>query len=310
MLSVSLLERLAEHPHGLPLIELAARLRATVDAVRDAADALRAEGNRISEDNETLRLHDPRGMGPATLSWRCRRPVEWHDSCMSTNTLARAHASALRFGLPTHRLPVVAARHQTHGKGRLGRQWSADSGENLLFSVVLRPPLPLAETPRAVLAWAAAMAEVLDCGLKWPNDLVVRKNNHLYKLGGILAELDVIADGNYSVVLGVGINVRQTHFPDLPDATSLAREGRHVDDLAALMGALVQAIDETNVEGDHWRSRWRRRAVMLGDRVRVGAIEGIAEDIREDGALLVDGQPILAGDVSLVSGGSLAPPIG
>jgi hypothetical protein len=32
----------------------------------------------------------------------------------------------------------------------------------------------------------------------------------------------------------------------------------------------------------------------------VGDVEGIAQDVREDGALLIDGHPILAGDVEMV----------
>ena len=56
-----------------------------------------------------------------------------------------------------------------------------------------------------------------------------------------------------------------------------------------------------------WRSapdgleRWRRRSNTLGRYVRVGERQGLAEAIREDGALMVDGQPVLAGDVELLT---------
>ena len=49
-------------------------------------------------------------------------------------------------------------------------------------------------------------------------------------------------------------------------------------------------------------SLWKKRSRTLGTMVRIGAIEGIATTIREDGALIVDGNPVLTGDVHLMEG--------
>ncbi len=52
---------------------------------------------------------------------------------------------------------------------------------------------------------------------------------------------------------------------------------------------------------------WRRRSVTIGQRVRVGEVEGWATDLRSDGALMVNTEdgivPVLAGDVHMVQPG-------
>ncbi|MDE2594068.1 MAG: biotin--[acetyl-CoA-carboxylase] ligase, partial [Burkholderiales bacterium] len=127
---------------------------------------------------------------------------------------------------------------QTAGRGRQGRQWSAQAGDSLTFSLGL--PLRLDQIPGGgsalSLAVGLALASSIDAALaqldypapltqlKWPNDLWW----HQRKLGGILIEATsapgLPADQRW-VVIGVGINVRpasaqaqsaclQEHWPD------------------------------------------------------------------------------------------------
>jgi len=305
----ALLQALAEHPDGIGGQRLAERFGVTRAAVWKEIEALRQEQLIIEGGRGGYQLKSPAGWGPSTLSWRVGRPVEWLAVCSSTNRIARDRAAELPASVPADMLPVIVADHQTAGRGRRGRVWQAEPGASLLFSMVLRPSIPPHEAPRAVLAWAAAMAEVLDVGLKWPNDLVVREADRMLKVGGILAELDTSSEAfsgpgrTHSVVLGVGINVSQQSFDGLPDATSLALLGRPVADRAALLGRLVRAIDAIDLNTPDLLDPWRKRAVMLGESVVVGDVRGTATGIRDDGALLVDGQAVLTGDVSLVSSG-------
>jgi BirA family biotin operon repressor/biotin-[acetyl-CoA-carboxylase] ligase len=175
-----------------------------------------------------------------------------------------------------------------------------------MFTLVLRPGLPVEQVARCTLAWGAAMAEVLDLRLKWPNDLVTADGG---KVGGVLAELETHAEAfgdgwSPYVLLGVGVNVLQAAFPeDLPQARSLAQLGRDpawLRDRARLIGALVAAIEAVDPGSPGLLEPWRARSITLGRRVRVGDREGVATGLREDGALLVDGAPVLAGDVELV----------
>ncbi len=244
----------------------------------------------------------PARIDVARLQALTGRPVVHLEQCDSTNALARDRARGLlaHGDLEGRPLPLFVAEHQLAGRGRLDRRWRSLPRHNLLFSLVLAPQLALAEAPRAVLAWAAAMAGVLDVRLKWPNDLV---DDAGLKVGGVLAEHEPgpAADRVGLLVLGVGINVLQTEFPHLPQATSLARLRPDLDpDRTALLARLVRAIDDVDLYAVDLLAAWRARDRTIGQRVRVGGIEGVATGVRDDGALLVDGRPILAGDVELI----------
>ena len=263
-------------------------------AVWKAVKQLRAEGIQIEGTaGEGYRMVSESGFGVHTLTWRLGRPVHYFDRCGSTNVEARRMASAMTSPAGT----LVVADVQEAGRGRLGREWSADYRENLLFSLVMQPNVLPQQAPVCVLAWAAAMAEVLDCKVKWPNDLIT---NDGYKIGGILAELSAEAERVCFVVLGVGINVNQVDFPGLPNATSMARIRGERLDRAQLLADLVRAVEGVNTSAVPDLGQWRRRSHTLGRRVRIGDVEGTATDLREDGALLVDGVAVLAGDVHML----------
>jgi BirA family biotin operon repressor/biotin-[acetyl-CoA-carboxylase] ligase len=147
----------------------------------------------------------------------------------STNTqlLARGRAGDTA--------PMFLAAHaQTAGRGRHGRQWVAQAGDSLTFSLGL--PLDLDKVPGGgsalSLAVGLAIAEALDAGLaslgggtqpnraitlKWPNDLWSQQR----KLGGILIEATPapgLEAGQRWVVIGVGLNLRpQGTAPAAPD---------------------------------------------------------------------------------------------
>jgi BirA family transcriptional regulator, biotin operon repressor / biotin---[acetyl-CoA-carboxylase] ligase len=175
---------------------------------------------------------------------------------------------------------VVVADEQTAGRGRLDRRWEAPPGSALLATFVVAPH------PLASIAAGVAAAEA--CGpavrLKWPNDLLIDGA----KLGGILVEGHAGKQ-----LIGIGINLSWAP----PGGARL--QGIPRDDLLdrlrdQLSGWLGRPPAET-IQG------WRERADTLGRRVRVelpgGAREGVAEDIAPDGALIVDGEPVHAGDV-------------
>jgi BirA family biotin operon repressor/biotin-[acetyl-CoA-carboxylase] ligase len=145
------------------------------------------------------------------------------------------------------------------------------------------------------------MAEVLDCRLKWPNDL---QDSEERKLGGILAELytrEGTAPEDWRVILGVGLNINQVDFPGLPQATSLRRMRGEIQSRARLLEELLPAIEAVDPRAPGILDRWRARSNTLGRHVRVGEHQGLAESLREDGALVVGGHPVLAGDVELLA---------
>ena len=289
---VNLVDFLEEiHAGGMSDQGLASHFGVSIEAIHHGVAQLGSEGLKIDKRGGVVCLVDSAGFGETTLSWRCRRDVQYVSQCGSTNEIARKLDR--EFGVPG---TVVVTDHQSAGRGRRGRSWQSQAGSNLLFSIVCRPDVQPKDAPRAVLMWAAAMAEVLDIEVKWPNDLVDKSGR---KIGGVLAEMDTQGDTIERVVLGVGINVNQTNFPDLPHASSMAVLRGQTMDRAVLLARLIAAIEDVAVAtGD--LTLWRRRSHTLGRHVRVGHVQGIADDIRDDGALLIDGRPVLVGDVELV----------
>ena len=174
---------------------------------------------------------------------------------------------------------VVVADQQTDGRGRLGRRWEAPAGTALLASFVL-PARPLASLAAGVAAAEACGERVR---LKWPNDLLLEGR----KLGGILVE----RRGERCLV-GVGINLSWAP----PGAARLEAEREEL--LQRLAAGLERWFSAADAE---ILAAWRRRADTLGRRVRVElpgeSFEGTAEELADDGSLVVDGRPVAAGDV-------------
>jgi BirA family biotin operon repressor/biotin-[acetyl-CoA-carboxylase] ligase len=204
---------------------------------------------------------------------------------------------------------VVAADNQTRGRGRFGRPWLSEPGMNLLISVLLRPRVPLVRLPQlslmAAVASAGAILEVsrLEAGIRWPNDLLIGKR----KVGGILSES---AGGNGEiayVVVGIGINVNQTAFPEELGGrvTSLALETGGPHDRERLCEALLASLDRWYriFLGDGFlpvRAAWRSLSVTLGEEVNASGVTGRALDLDEDGALVVETRS--GGEVRVLSG--------
>jgi BirA family biotin operon repressor/biotin-[acetyl-CoA-carboxylase] ligase len=224
----------------------------------------------------------------------------------STNDIARVVADA---GGPEG--AVVVADVQTRGRGRLGRAWVSPPG-GFWCSVLLRPPghpgwglLSLA-VGIAVAEAVEAIAPV-HVGIKWPNDIMVGDR----KVGGILLEG---TGGALIVGIGINLNVANEVMPQevAARATSLhLAAGRPVDD-RALLQLLLDGLA-------HWygrwaagdaavREAWANRDVTRGTRVAVGGpgptIEGIAEGVDADGALLVR---VAGGEIRRVIAGDLIP---
>jgi BirA family biotin operon repressor/biotin-[acetyl-CoA-carboxylase] ligase len=123
---------------------------------------------------------------------------------------------------------VVFAERQTKGRGQYGRRWQSAPYLGLWMSVLLRPAMTLAESPKltSLLAEAVGAAIAGETGclptIKPPNDIYISGR----KVAGVLVEGRTASDGSYVAVAGIGINVNQTRddFPeDLRDtAGSLA----------------------------------------------------------------------------------------
>ncbi|MFZ2785332.1 MAG: biotin--[acetyl-CoA-carboxylase] ligase [Sediminibacterium sp.] len=140
------------------------------------------------------------------------------------------------------------ALEQTAGKGQRGRKWQANPGENILLSVVLDSSfLVISQQFHLSLVVALATYDFLhryipdELSIKWPNDIYWRDR----KTGGILLETSLLGNKWQWTIAGIGININQTHFPDLSKkAVSLKQITGKTHDPALLAKELCGCIDQ------------------------------------------------------------------
>jgi len=243
-----------------------------------------------------------------------RQPVV-HETIDSTNAEARRLSDAGETG------PLwIAARRQSAGRGRQGRDWSSEPG-NLAATLLFSFDGSYGDAAKLSFATALAVADVFgalapdtEVTLKWPNDVLVNRR----KAAGILLEnFGPDADGRLRLAIGIGLNL--AHYPPAEAAnwppTSIANE---TGEAPAFDGALMMLAQRL----DHWletaatagfakiRRRWLARAINLGGEIEVRlpttTLTGRFEDLDMDGTLVLDGpagrQRIAAGDVFFAGG--------
>jgi BirA family biotin operon repressor/biotin-[acetyl-CoA-carboxylase] ligase len=130
-------------------------------------------------------------------------------------------------GLAEHGFTVMALE-QTGGKGRQGKTWTSPPAQNLMFSIIISADeLNIQQqfkfTAAVALTCASFIGNILTTPttvkIKWPNDLFINDR----KAGGILIENKILGSSWRWAVVGVGLNINQSDFPDelKKSATSL-----------------------------------------------------------------------------------------
>jgi BirA family biotin operon repressor/biotin-[acetyl-CoA-carboxylase] ligase len=144
---------------------------------------------------------------------------------------------------------VVHAASQTSGKGSRGKGWISEPGCNLTASYVLRPSFL---EPKdnfflykvSALACAATLTQLVgssqhDIRIKWPNDILVNGK----KISGILIENNIFNDKIKWSVVGIGINLNQVDFGNLPNTASvmsLAGQPVEVSETLKVLSAFIE----------------------------------------------------------------------
>lgn len=211
----------------------------------------------------------------------------WLESVDSTNSEALRRLPELPSGT------VLAAREQTAGRGQRGNTWFTEPGKNLTFSIVLKPSgLAAGEAHLLNYLASVAVAEFLEgygvfCSIKWPNDIYVGRK----KICGILVENSLSGGCVAASVIGIGININQTEFPQLANATSLSlvtgREYVLEDCLKAFMAVFESLQPHLEDLPEAYTSRLFQKGVqaryidyLLGASEFTGTIHGVTPDGR------------------------------
>jgi BirA family biotin operon repressor/biotin-[acetyl-CoA-carboxylase] ligase len=235
---------------------------------------------------------------------------------------------------------LVVADRQEKGRGSRGRSWETPAGENIAMSLILRPTAPAERISQLTLVMGLSVAEGIDLalretaaandskeaagdalvstGIKWPNDVVIKGR----KICGILTELHMNPDNSIrDVVIGVGINVNMTDFPEEIREIAgslLSTAGMRVD--RSLVVARCMERFEVNYESfqkkydlSGLRQQYETKLINKGEQVRVldskEGYEGTALGITDMGELVIDAGKARDGegrDIRIVRAGEVS----
>lgn len=132
---------------------------------------------------------------------------------LETTTSTNDVAKSMEIQSPT----LILAEEQTHGRGRMGRDWTSHRGKGIYATYVMKPEARSEGAGVISLLTAVAVARALEgrgleARIKWPNDVLV----HGKKIGGILCEGVVEGGEMKRVAIGIGLNVNfdRRDFPE------------------------------------------------------------------------------------------------
>lgn len=321
----ALLRRLSEAEGEVSGESLADTLGISRTAVWKHVHALQQEGVDVrAERGRGYRLYDDvlvaSALGDALAGQVIGRQVLLLPEVDSSNS--ELMRMALDVDSPAPEGVVLLAERQTRGRGRMQREWLTSMGHSLAVSILLRPPLAPTEVAQLPLLTAVAVQQALGpmvarpgsapLSIKWPNDILWGRR----KVAGILTEMRAEPGSVQAVVIGIGINVRPPEggwperLQDIAGDLSSAA-GRRICRMQ-VAEALLRRLDRLYHEYlEHGfggiREAWWQGHAACGQKVRVhngsGYIDGIAEALDEDGALLLRTtsglERIVTGDLEL-----------
>jgi biotin--[acetyl-coA-carboxylase] ligase len=143
-------------------------------------------------------------------------------------------------------LSCIWALSQTQGRGQQGAKWISEPGKNLTFSVLKKfENLPSEyhfllnmEVSLAIFR-ALKKLYIPDLTVKWANDILSSKK----KICGILIENTLHKEQISSSIIGIGVNVNQVFFNDLPNVSSLQKIMGHPFDLEEVLLLICQELE-------------------------------------------------------------------
>ena len=214
------------------------------------------------------------------------------DATDSTNDYLRQMILDTTLTTPT----VVWSMFQKKGKGQRGNVWTSPRGKNLMFSLYIpnlsRSADQLFSIHKIVSVcladWLLSL-QIPNISVKWPNDILSGDK----KLAGILVESSVQKSTAKSIIIGMGINVNQIQFPQLPNATSMRLCTAKTYDLNTLLMSVVPKIIEgLTLPGKDWDDAYQQSLYGLNQKRRFVSgkheFEGVIRSVSLEGKLVIE----------------------
>ncbi len=140
---------------------------------------------------------------------------------------------------------VVITDHQFAGKGQGNNSWISPPKLNITASIILFPTIsPLYQYYLNKVTCIAILHTILDFvttspAIRWPNDIYMDNR----KIAGILIQNGIMGKKWQYSVIGIGLNVNQTSFPNHPFATSLKMDSKRQFKLPDILDKLIHYLE-------------------------------------------------------------------
>ncbi len=218
------------------------------------------------------------------------------DAIPSTNSFLK-EMSAIQ---SLENFTVVVTENQTEGKGQRGNVWNSESAKNLTFSLLVKnfsvtkfnPLILNILTPVSVFQVLNSY-DLRNLKIKWPNDILAENK----KIGGILVENIFKNQNEIDVIIGIGLNVNQSKFENLPNASSLNLLLNKNFNKEELLHQIVLKIEENykklieSGEDYFWsfynENLFRKNVPSVFEKIDKSRFQGIILNISKDGKLVV-----------------------
>ena len=186
---------------------------------------------------------------------------------------------------------AVVADYQSNGFGQYGTKWSSERGKNLLISIFkkniqtdIKNQFYINMRVSLAVFMTLKSLEIPELSIKWPNDILYRNN----KISGILIKLVIKNKSIKHAIIGIGINVNQNNFENLPNAISICNIINDTYDLNDLRNILMKKLsfyfnvkDSFELKVAYERALFRKNKssefVSQGKRNFLGIIEGVSD---------------------------------
>lgn len=168
------------------------------------------------------------------------------QECLSTNDEVIGY-----FTLNQKKETAVYTFNQKKGRGQYGNSWQSNAEENLAFSFCIAKDQINSSNNFFNYHTAAIFREFFanltqaEVKIKWPNDLIIKNK----KVAGILIESKKI-ENTEVFIIGIGVNVLQTDYENLPKAGSVFTQTGLKIDLHLLAEQLFHFLKE-NITSEH-----------------------------------------------------------
>lgn len=239
---------------------------------------MKKESDMLSED--AIRIHLKQDV-----------PVHVHEIIDSTNKEAQALAMD---GAPHG--TCVLAESQTRGRGRLGRSFYSPAGSGIYMSMVIKPTFDISKSVLITAAASVAVAKAIENvtgispDIKWVNDIYIEGK----KVCGILTQAvtDFESGQISNVIVGIGVNCRETAFPEELKNIAGIVPGEYSRNLLAaeIIGNMLSVCE--NIEEREFIGYYRDHSMIIGKDINViprdqDPVPAHADGIDENGGLII-----------------------